>query len=338
MLNDSDVMAREMDLVQTPELRLMTTASTPATPGPSTPTLPIEQVKIGESENDIVPPARPSSTPFPLQEHLEGSIQSLPRNWRPEESDKPRNLGRILKPADHSSSSPFRTLPIEIHERILDYLFGIRNPVTARVKAIREQEKDTKALRNWGNELRHSRRREVSELSLVCGMWRSLIQDRLYRHIKIKATRESVNQAVLWFLRTPQLCQYVKHIEFWFPVFQQKTLDSRTVRIPTITNHSNPSRTPVQMLEPPGPVPYQTPNNNCTLEEVFRFVNMTFSEACVLSLEGGDRKKPPLVQHFLKQSATQSLVVLPKITTLVCYPSGSLRIDKLRTDLSAMIL
>lgn len=306
-----------METVQTPDLRLMTTASTPATPGPSTPTLPVDQMKIGENENDIIPPARPSSTPFPLQEHLEGSIQSVPRTWRPEDSDSSTTLDAILYLAENPDSSPFRVLPIEIHERILDYLFGIRNPVTARVKTTREQVKDTKALRNWGNELRHSRRREVSELSLVCGMWRSLIQDRLYRHIKIKATRDSVNQAVLWFHRNPQLCHYVKHIEFWFPVFQQKALDSRTVRIPTITNHSSPNRTPVQMLEPAGPLPYQLPNNNCTLEEVFRFVSMTFAEACVLSLEGGDRKKPPIVQHFMKQSTSQSLVPLPKITTLV---------------------
>ena len=63
----------------------MTTASTPATPGPSTPTairsLPLEYLKVdgGDVEDDIVPPARPSSTPFPQQEILEGHIH-FPRH------------------------------------------------------------------------------------------------------------------------------------------------------------------------------------------------------------------------------------------------------------------
>jgi len=63
---------------------------------------------------------------------------------------------------------------------------------------------------------------------------------------------------------------------------------------------------------------YQTVNNNCTLEEVFRFVQLTFSEACVLSLEGGERKKPPMVRHFKKEGESQSLPTLETIRTLVC--------------------
>ncbi|KAH8594628.1 hypothetical protein B0O99DRAFT_513296 [Bisporella sp. PMI_857] len=302
----------------------MTTTSTPATPGPSTPTatriIPLDQLKAGCSSSYIIPPARPSSTPFPQQEHLEVGIQSVPRestwNWRTEETSD--GGGPDLMPdsvEQEPQESPLFGLPLEIQERILDYLVGFRKPVTSNTA----RSKDTKALRNWGNELRHSRRREVSELALVSKKWRPLVQDRLYRHIKIKATRESVDQATMWFTQNQHLCPYVKHVELWFPVFQQKPLDSRTVRIPTITNLSALTHTPVQMLEPGIALPYQSPNNNCTLEEALRFVQMTFPEACVLSLEGGDRKKPPMVRHYrVRPLCNLKLPSLPMITTLVC--------------------
>ena len=44
---------------------------------------------------------------------------------------------------------------------------------------------------------------------------------------------------------------------------------------------------------------------------------MTFGEACVLTLEGGDRKKPPMVEHFLNDRIKR-LPVLESIKTLVC--------------------
>lgn len=75
---------------QSQALRLtttLTTASTPAT-GPSTPTairtLPLAQLKIEDQDEDekedIIPPARPSSTPFPQQEMSDGHIIQFSRH------------------------------------------------------------------------------------------------------------------------------------------------------------------------------------------------------------------------------------------------------------------
>ena len=295
----------------------MTTASTPATPGPSTPTtvrtLPREELKTSDMEEEIIPPERPQSTPFPHQESMEGDIHCASRTgetdvildvpFRPFES-----------PQCESKPSRLCALPTEIHECILDHLFGVRASASSRTAAGK-----MKVLRSWGTVLRHSRRREVSELALVSETWRDLIQDRLYRHLKIKGTRESVDVANWWFLRHAHLCRYVKHIEIWFPVFQQKTPSfDRTIRVPSAT----PDRVALQRFgstaqDVGNTVTYQSPSNNCTLDEIFRFIQLTFAEACILTLEGGDRKKPPMVQQFRNPGWT----VLPTITsvrTLVC--------------------
>jgi hypothetical protein len=293
---------------------IMTTASTPATPGPSTPTtartLPLEPSKMDDMAEDIIPPVRPKSTPFPQQEMLEGDIQC---SHRLTDLDRLNDHSSQASQASHSPApnAPLNELPIEIHECILDHLFGVRASASSRTAAGR-----TKVLRSWGTALRHSRRREVSELALVSKKWRHLIQDRLYRHLKIKGTRDSVELSMAWFFDHPHLCSYIKHIEIWFPVFQQKNpAFDRTLRIPPSTpDRSILIRSLSNLTEAPS-IAYQSPSNNCTLEEVFRFIRLTFAEACILTLEGGERKKPPMVQHLL---TAHELPVIDTIRTLVC--------------------
>ncbi|TAQ91151.1 hypothetical protein B7494_g507 [Chlorociboria aeruginascens] len=331
---------------------LKTTASTPATPGPSTPTAvrtrPLQFEDLKPQDDDIEPPARPSSTPFPKPDVLEaederlarqnevGYSQSIvhPLNQTELLLQRQRQFNSLLHTpnvycapysnhnAHHSatrahyesmaSTSIFYTLPIEIHERILDYIMGVRGPASTRTTSYK-----SKVLRSWGTVMRHSRRREISEMALVCDKWRDLIQDRLYRHLKIKGTRESVKQSTSWFTDHRHLCPYVKHIEIWFPVFEQKRQTSDYIpRIPSTTpERPIPTR---QSSELGNIISYQSPSNNCTLEEAFRFIQVTFAEACILTLEGGNRKKPPMVQHFLNDGKDQSLPMICTIQTLVC--------------------
>lgn len=320
-------------------LKIMTTASTPATPGPSTPIavrqVPFDHIEDGEDKENITPPARPSSTPFPQQEIPEGDIQCM----RHVEASEQQGVARRTvsqrqymnnQRADASSACSYTAatstsalcnLPVEIHECILDHLFGVRLSASATTRASCAGR--SKVLRGWSTALRHSRRRDVWELALVTEKWRQLIQERLYRHIKIKATRESVDQAMVWFERHPHLCRYVKHIEFWFPVFQQRSPATRTLRVLSTSNQQTPLLTVPQPGEPVAGPTYQTPNNNCTLEEVFGFVRYALPEACVLSLEGGERKKPPMVRQF-RDPNSRFIPVLEKITTLVCKSQWNL--------------
>jgi hypothetical protein len=318
----TDTTSRDDEPVQA--LRLIT-ASQPTSPGPSTPTvmrtLPLGDAKPAD-DDDIVPPARPSSTPFPRQGPLEDDEcmrwTNIPEVLQRSLTSTGLNNQDFTPNRPNNTNSPnLCTLPVEVQEHILDYCLKFRNSA-----AVKSKGSQTKALRNWGHELRHSRRREVSDLALVSERWKDLVQDRLYRHIKIKATRESVDQATSWFHYNPHLCAYVKNIEFWFPVFQPKALDVVTIRttVPNNRSSTNLIQLPMPGLpeEPFSNLTYQSPCNNCTLEEVFRFVQLTFSNAVVLTLEGGDRKKPPQVQHFKKSSTSRSLPVLETIEALDC--------------------
>ncbi|KAF8848773.1 hypothetical protein BDZ45DRAFT_709122 [Acephala macrosclerotiorum] len=300
----------------------MTTASTPATPGPSTPTtvrtLPLDQLKYDDDFENFVPPTRPKSTPFPCQDLTsDGGIQPLPRSSDLDQPDHTSSPIPEPEPTASTETSSLSSLPIEIHECILDHLFGVRSSAASRTTSSAGK---SKVLRGWGTALRHSRRREVSELALVSEQWRELVQERLYRHLKIKGTTDSVAASAKWFELHPHLCSYVKHIEIWFPVFQQKNpAFDRTLRIPSTT----PDRSSLirslsnQMQDTATPITYQAPSNNCTLQEVFMFVGFTFLEACILTLEGGERKKPPMVHHFLNPEH-QRLPVIKSVRTLVC--------------------
>lgn len=299
---------------------IMTTISNPVSPGASSPPLP-----QGARMQDFAPPTRPSSTPFPEPEHGQTDIRCL---------SCPAEVGVLhdhhhnqdiyllqspaMDSADLSLSSlapltplaitNLNDLPAEIHECILDHLFGYR--VSATSKSSLGMPSVT---RSWGTALRHSRRRELSSLALVSSVWRLLIQERLYRHIKIKATVQSLNGAVQYFAEHPHLRPYVKHIELWFAVFQPKYA-AFTAFAPSAN-----SGLPPVTLDGLTNASYVIPNDNCSLEEAFYFVSTTFSEICVLTLEGGERKKAPKVRHYILEGRREEpLPRIPPVRTLVC--------------------
>lgn len=290
---------------------IMATASNPVSPGASSP--PLAQ---GPRMQDFAPPTRPSSTPFPEPEHGQTDIRCLSCPTDAEAGhahDHERDTDLPLEsPVRGSTDVPqpslatnLNDLPAEIHECILDHLFGYR--VSATSKSSLGMPSVT---RSWGTALRHSRRRELSSLALVSGVWRVLIQERLYRHIKVKATVQSLNEAVQYFAHHPHLRAYVKHIELWFAVFQPK---QTAMALPS---HSG---LPPVTLDGLTNASYVIPNDNCSLEEAFYFVSATFPEICVLTLEGGERKKAPKVRHYIvdAEHAKPLPRILP-VRTLVC--------------------
>ncbi|KAF3762139.1 hypothetical protein M406DRAFT_347380 [Cryphonectria parasitica EP155] len=316
---------------------IMAIASNPVSPGASSP--PLAQ---GARMQDFSPPTRPSSTPFPEPEHGQTDIRCLSCPTGPEaghlhgydhehdhshdDADAPSSLeppAPGISAADLPESSlaiNLNDLPAEIHECILDHLFGYR--VSATSKSSLGMPSVT---RSWGTALRHSRRRELSSLALVSSLWTVLVQERLYRHIKIKATVRSLNEAVQYFAVHPHLRPYVRHIELWFAVFQPKQSSLALSSIPTL---------PPVSLDGLTNASYVLPNDNCSLEEAFYFVSATFPEVCVLTLEGGERKKAPKVRHFIADGGRDQplhekpLPRIPPVRTLVCKGQWNL----IRTD------
>ncbi|KAI1433490.1 hypothetical protein GGR50DRAFT_497356 [Xylaria sp. CBS 124048] len=279
---------------------IMTATSTPVTPGPSSP--PLDPPKSA----DFVPPTRPSSTPFPNAQQGPSEIRCL--TCQPASPDPDMHLLRDSFAAITIDERPVRTLaqlPAEIHECILDHIFGYRvstsSPSSLSIPSINA--------RSWSTALRHSRRKELSDLALVSPLWRDLIQERLYRHIKIKATVSSADAVMAFFVDHPHLATCVRHVEVWFPVFQPKYNSpipaEGSLALPTVSPEGIASAT------------YGLPTDNATMEEVFLLVKSTFPGARVLTLEGGERKKAPRVRFNVPGSGISNQDGdLPKIHTI----------------------
>ncbi|KAK0713889.1 hypothetical protein B0T26DRAFT_742391 [Lasiosphaeria miniovina] len=278
---------------------MMTTASNPVSPGPSSP--PLDQVRM----QDFIPPTRPSSTPFPQPEPRNTDLRCLsyPTDVLMDLDERePTELLTTASSPGEAVGMNLNDFPAEIHECILDHLFGFRVSPASKSSIMR-----------WGTALRHPRRKELSELSLVSRAWRVLIQERLYRHIKLKATVESLRESFVYFSAHPHLRPYIKHIEIWFPVFQPKYSPlalSTANTLPTVTADGLTNAS------------YILPVDNCSLEEAFYFVAESFPEVRVMTLEGGERKKAPKVRHWIREpDERRQLKSMPKIGsvhTLIC--------------------
>lgn len=284
-----------------------------ATPPPATHGSPDANL-YHEKSPGFVPPVRPSSTPYPSAEtrntiqscipHAPGSPLSQQAASPQLSATSPSQLASYTtpRPAIH-----FALLPTEVHETILDHLFGYTVSPASIITALAGS-----SCRSLGTALRHSRRREMTDLALVSRLWRILVQQRLYRHIKLKGTINSIDQAIVHFADRERLASYVKHIEIWFPVFQHRygtVAISNTHTLPTVTTEGLTTTT------------YVLPNDNCTLEDVFRFVSVVLPEAKIFTLEGGERRKAPKVAHFHERpadsSVDQRLSQIPAVQTLV---------------------
>lgn len=64
----------------------------------------------------------------------------------------------------------FVDLPVEIHKKILDHLFGKMPPISQ--------------LPQTQSTLRHVRQKSLSNLALICSLWCLLVQSRIYCHRK----------------------------------------------------------------------------------------------------------------------------------------------------------
>lgn len=296
----------------------LNTTSSPVSPGPSSPSFQMAK------STSFVPPARPSSTPFPHFETRNPQISCL------EEQESGLGVSgwdrASTEPIDGASGSPparhFEQLPTEVHEAILDHIFGYCVSATSRSTM-----RISSLTRGWSTALRHSRRRELTALALVNRVWRVLVQQRLFRHIKLKATLDSINNAMEFLVQQQHLSAYIKHIEIWFPVFQPTygpLALTNTLTLPTVTTDGLTNAT------------YTLPGNNCTLEQVFQFVAAALPETKVLTLEGGERRKAPRVVHFnmrnpglaAEEEEDKQFLHLTSVRTLVTKGQWNLMRDR----------
>lgn len=115
------------------------------------------------------------STEVPLDCHTPSS-QPTPTGSPGYSCPIPTNLPlcSYTPKASVRAEAQFVNLPIEIHEAILDHLFGERvSTLTTKGSA-----------QCWNKALRHPRRKALANLSLIAQVWTPLVQSRIYRHSK----------------------------------------------------------------------------------------------------------------------------------------------------------
>ena len=160
--------------------------------------------------------------------------------------------------------------------------------------------------------------------------------------VKIKGTKKELQESANWFLNCPHLRFYIKHIEFWVPVWEIKPARRDTsFTIKSVPNDQRPQIvhraaqstwpvTTVSRLDESNNISaaYRPATANATLDDILNYVKIIFSEACALTIEGGHCKKPRKISFFydtVDKGSSQSpfkskppkLPTLPNVSTLI---------------------
>ena len=99
-----------------------------------------------------------------------------------DQSDLPAESPASTISAPVQSGIQFVNLPVEIHELILDYIFG------RRASAGNHTAYGESSAQNWSKALHHPRRKALTNLALTCRVWTGLVQSRIYRHSEFHLT------------------------------------------------------------------------------------------------------------------------------------------------------
>ncbi|KAI5282855.1 hypothetical protein KEM54_002534, partial [Ascosphaera aggregata] len=120
----------------------------------------------------------------------------------------------------------FTSLPPEIHDCILDYTFGFRASLAPSIHrgSNHPGRVASSATGRWIRNIRHPRRKALSDLALVCPAWRRAVQERIYRHVVIKGTVDSLKEAENFLEERPYLASHIRHIEIWVPAWSARSV------------------------------------------------------------------------------------------------------------------
>ena len=181
----------------------------------------------------------------------------------------------------------------------------------------------------------------------------------------MKGTKAEIEECGDWFLTHCHLQPYVRHVEFWVPVWEMKTSTQQPFFQSNISQQTR--NRPNAINSPPSPgifddsnnltQAYQLSSHNATLEELFACAQGLFPEACCVTIEGGHCKKPPRIQHFrqtslatiassnqgnpmlqlstVRSNTERQMPILPNITTLVL--KGAWNIIRQESDFHSIV-
>lgn len=255
---------------------------------------------------------------IPLLTHAvteDGQSSSLPR-FRPTlvtELAGPRNVAEsttisgtdLVDQTHDSNSTNMRDLPEELQNRILDYIFGDLRPVNAASTST-----------GLSHRMRHPRRKAVSELALISPDLRVMVQERIYRHIKIKGTKAGLRESQEWFYDNPHLAAYVRHIEYWVPVWGDKAAVLNTVAQQHGAHALANEFADMAGHDFPG-IQFKLSTYSATLAQIFDHLGNLFPHSSIFTLEGGHCKNSNMIKHFssnlFSKHLNNRLRILPNV-------------------------
>ena len=207
--------------------------------------------------------------------------------------------------AQDSNHTNMRDLPEELQNRILDYIFGDLRPVHAASTST-----------GLSHRMRHPRRKAVSELALISPDMRVMVQERIYRHIKIKGTKAGLRESQEWFHDNAHLAAYVRHIEYWVPVWGDKAAVLNTVSQQHGAHGLANEFGDVAGHDFPG-IQFKLSTYSATLAQIFDHLGNLFPHSSIFTLEGGHCKNSNMIKHFssnlFSKHLNNRLRILPNI-------------------------
>ncbi|EXJ75975.1 uncharacterized protein A1O5_00483 [Cladophialophora psammophila CBS 110553] len=242
-----------------------------------------------------------------------------------EDGDSCREKENQLSESPGSSLKPqlsLNDLPLEVQGKVLDFIFGDMHSVYAGSTSLRG--KSVSSL------MRHPRRKAVSDFALVSPTWRDLVQERIYRHIKIKGTRAGLEESKDFFCSHSHLTRLVRHIEFWVPVWGDKAPFHDLSVNPLLPRPAAERNDGYYQLAHQANERDLIPATDllsfsfklcaysATLSEIFAHISCFFPHSRVFTLEGGHCKKSNMIRQFPKTlfpDPNRRLEKLPNIRT-----------------------
>ena len=220
---------------------------------------------------------------------------------------------------DEAPKKSLADLPLEVQGKILDFIFGDMHSVHSGSTSLRGK--------SVASLMRHPRRKAVSDFALVSAQWRELVQERIYRHIKVKGTRAGIQDSSEFFIDHCHLTPHVRHIEFWVPVWGDKAAPFPDETIEALRqNRSRQLHYPLAEQADEGLMAandllgftFKVASQTATLSEIFEHISGFFPNARVFSLEGGHCKKSNMIRQFPKvlfPGHARQLAKLPNVRT-----------------------
>jgi hypothetical protein len=140
-----------------------------------------QAISIMKERSNSISASHLSQKPVELNDELKAMdevLENLPTHAL--QLDIPiRKIAEDTTEEDVKPRLKFEELPVEVHECVLDHIFGIRASTSSSSAPGKSS-----AVRGWSSILRHPRRKALSDLALVSSTWRPLVQERLFRHSK----------------------------------------------------------------------------------------------------------------------------------------------------------